>query len=438
MYTLYIADDEPLVIEGLRQCLNWQQMGIEIIGTACSGKVALEEIRTMQPDLAILDVKMPGLTGLEVISELQGETSTLFIVFSGYSEFEYVKKALDLEVVDYLIKPIETLEIEKTLLKALRRLESLRVLSRYDKYAPAAPAPRVEQEQHLSNVIRRFAGIQQYHAFICFQVGIGYRDFDSLYQPVTKRLQGLADSSVAVFCFPAGACVSVIVATAKAEQIKGARKRVELLLQSLSGEFGRPLYWGMGNAVFSLSELETSFSSASMLLDYSAFTGSSLANSLVRPLAASPLPQDFVARLSKCVVSLENDDVIRREFHQLLAQVGSGHTPQHIRLMCAELLYSLHNQIKTDLAININSILFRTDLSEDFFSVTTMEQLETWFLSVLATVREAVAVQVAAQHNGAISDIKAYVNQNLHRSINLQDIAEVTYMNPTYVSHIFK
>ncbi|MDQ0195157.1 response regulator transcription factor [Paenibacillus wynnii] len=124
MYKLFIADDEQLVVETLSALIDWNAYGIQIVGTANNGKQALERILQLDPDVVLTDIRMPGLNGLELIRALKekGHKAECIIV-SGYSEFEYAKEAIELEAVDYLIKPAELKEVTKTVSRAVERLE---------------------------------------------------------------------------------------------------------------------------------------------------------------------------------------------------------------------------------------------------------------------------------------------------------------------------
>lgn len=124
MYKLFIADDEQLVVETLSAMIDWNASGVRIVGTANNGKQALKRILQSDPDIVMTDIRMPGLNGLELIRALKekGRKAECIIV-SGYSEFEYAKEAIELEAVDYLIKPAELEEVAKTVSRAIDRLE---------------------------------------------------------------------------------------------------------------------------------------------------------------------------------------------------------------------------------------------------------------------------------------------------------------------------
>ena len=69
MLKMIIADDEPVITAGIRKLVDWNAMGIEITGEYADGRAALEGIMTHKPDLALLDISMPGMTGVEILKE---------------------------------------------------------------------------------------------------------------------------------------------------------------------------------------------------------------------------------------------------------------------------------------------------------------------------------------------------------------------------------
>ena len=103
---MVIADDEPLVLKSTELFLKKEFPEIEITGMAENGIQLKEMLEKQTPDMAIVDIRMPGLSGIEVIELLQHrKCRTHFIISTAYSDFEYVKKALDLKTDGYLLKP---------------------------------------------------------------------------------------------------------------------------------------------------------------------------------------------------------------------------------------------------------------------------------------------------------------------------------------------
>ncbi len=122
-----IADDEPKIIQLIRLLGNWEKFGIEIVDECHDGISALESIRKHRPDLVLSDIKMPDLDGLELIRITREEQiESRFILISGYRHFEYARSAVALNVVDYLLKPIDEEVLNKTLEKACVEIDQSR------------------------------------------------------------------------------------------------------------------------------------------------------------------------------------------------------------------------------------------------------------------------------------------------------------------------
>lgn len=122
MIKLLIADDEPLVLVGLKSMLNWSDFNIEICGTARNGAQALEIIEKEHPQLVIADIKMPVKTGIELMQECREKygSEQQFIILTSYEEREYLRMAITLSAVEYLIKVELTKEnLSKAVFKAV-------------------------------------------------------------------------------------------------------------------------------------------------------------------------------------------------------------------------------------------------------------------------------------------------------------------------------
>ncbi|MFB5759400.1 response regulator [Paenibacillus medicaginis] len=123
MLKAVVFDDEYIVLQGLKTMIDWGQYGIEMIGTADNGLSALQMFRDIRPDIVLTDIRMPGMDGLQLIETAAAEApEAMFIVFSGFNEFEYVRRAIGLGVVDYLEKPITVSNIDKAVQKAIERI----------------------------------------------------------------------------------------------------------------------------------------------------------------------------------------------------------------------------------------------------------------------------------------------------------------------------
>lgn len=127
MYHVLVADDESIIREGIKCLLDWEKIGYTIVGEAANGDQALERIQTGKPDVVLIDIRMPGLSGLDVIrlSRKSGYKGKI-IILSGYSDFKYAQEAIRYGVQYYLTKPIDEDELSDILNSIKTQLDNER------------------------------------------------------------------------------------------------------------------------------------------------------------------------------------------------------------------------------------------------------------------------------------------------------------------------
>ena len=127
LYTLLIVDDEEIEREGMAQFIPWDTYGMKVVGTARNGAEGLEKIAKYKPDLAIVDIKMPVMNGIEMIRKAKEQYPDMtFVVLSGYGDYEFTSQAMELGVRHYILKPCDEAKMIPVLNKAFAELEETR------------------------------------------------------------------------------------------------------------------------------------------------------------------------------------------------------------------------------------------------------------------------------------------------------------------------
>lgn len=135
MYKVFLVDDEPFIIEGLIDIIDWASFGLEVVGSALDGREALEALREAPADLLLTDISMPEMTGLELIRDVREFRPELkVIVLSGFNEFDYLKEGMRLGIENYLLKPINVEELEATLFNVTEKLRRAEREERFDVF----------------------------------------------------------------------------------------------------------------------------------------------------------------------------------------------------------------------------------------------------------------------------------------------------------------
>lgn len=133
MIKLLIADDEPFILDALAHSIDWAKLGVEVIATASNGIEAYNHILDLYPDVVMTDIKMPGLSGLELIHKIHEIDSNIqFIILSGYAEFEFAQQAMQYGVTQYLLKPCNEQAIIRAIQLVKQKITSYSTSTEYE------------------------------------------------------------------------------------------------------------------------------------------------------------------------------------------------------------------------------------------------------------------------------------------------------------------
>ncbi len=141
MLRVIVADDDQNARDKMVRFIDQKKYGIDIVGAASDGAEACRMIQELQPDIVLIDIEMPVMSGLQVIDAVQqrcGRNSVVFIIVSSYENFSYAHEAIRLGVNDYLLKPFMPADICGAIYRAAKHIEYTRGLA-----LPAAPGSDV-------------------------------------------------------------------------------------------------------------------------------------------------------------------------------------------------------------------------------------------------------------------------------------------------------
>lgn len=122
MLRVLLVDDEPFILQGLKAIINWEEEGYEIVGMCANGQEAYEYLKKNEVDIIIADIKMPFMTGIELLEKIRTEdiSEAFFVILTGFKDFSYVKTAMRYSCLDYLLKPVDKTELTGILRKVAK------------------------------------------------------------------------------------------------------------------------------------------------------------------------------------------------------------------------------------------------------------------------------------------------------------------------------
>ena len=274
---VFLVDDEIVVREGIRESFPWDESPYTLVGEAPDGEMALPMIRDTNPDIVITDIKMPFMDGIELCNILRSQLPWVsIIVLSGYDEFEYARKCIQLGVREYLLKPINAEDLRSALDKVSEQIKEER---KSREHAESLRA-RMEtgnsfvKEKLISSLYSEEAmeedavnALEELRSMGCPINAPYYVVIDAAFEPVTQGQAVAADlaalSAGAVYASPSRTGTRLLVLGNTPED---AEERVYATATSLAQELERAgcsnIRTGIGDTVDKPGDIVKSFKTA--------------------------------------------------------------------------------------------------------------------------------------------------------------------------------
>ncbi len=274
---VFLADDEIVVREGIRESFPWDKTDYTLVGEAPDGEMALPMIRDTNPDIVITDIRMPFMDGIELCRILRAQMPWIgIIVLSGYDEFEYARQCIQLGVREYLVKPINSDNLLEALDKVSRQLADERKTIEH----AASLRSRIGSDEQLvkakliASLYSEEAAAEDSHSVLkhlhsmgCNVIAPFYAVVDAAYKPVSERQAiafDLAEGSGGVMHATSSRTGSVLLVMG--DTAEDAEERAYAFAGSLVRELERTessdIRVGIGEIVDNPEDILKSFKSA--------------------------------------------------------------------------------------------------------------------------------------------------------------------------------
>lgn len=450
-----IADDEFRVIEMLRNLVDWEALGYEIVGEANDGDSALAQMLQLRPHLLITDIRMPGLSGLQLIRQAKEALPELNVIcISGYSDFEYAQKAMSLGVTDYLLKPID----EDQLVPLLARIRS-----------------HVIQSEQLKRKLSQLSRYEQNRQWIKIVRGDRHPDLDALDILWTHRygtvillelddetLLELDDHEIelnrfivenilvdysrmltngTLYWFEKSAFAYGIVWNHSQPNVTECPTWVEELKKLLERccKFGVSM--GIGNAVDAIAQLNVSYKAAYFALEQRFFFGKgavTLADGSQALADGEEEPQRIdIKPLSEAIAAKDEErftGLIRALFRQYQSKRLSERVVKHLLVEATVgLIQPIH-----DSNGSVHHMIASGGGLDSLMTKRTLDDLRQWFERFCKQlITYDTEVQKKRPHK-IVSQLERYLAEHYAEPLTLKELGELFYVHPTYLGQLVK
>ncbi|WP_176550490.1 response regulator [Bacillus sp. AFS037270] len=446
MYKLLIVDDEKIVIEGLKSATNWKEHNIEIVGSASDGEEALKEIMNRQPDIVLADIRMPKMNGLDLIKETKNlNLETVFIIISGYSKFDYAKRAIQLEAIDYLVKPIEVDEIIGSIKNAILKLEKMKNEKQTNEWINEYQVA-LEEKRVLDYILgHRFVdpeNDQRVKTFSFLNIGLkGYAWEDSKETEKLQVLLGhlknlLENRGIESFIYTIDRQIVIMFSNSSLDI-------GNVLVQDLVSLIFRDIKIrpnvGISNVYESISEIKKAYTEAKEALKNGIFRNiqvtfyfdletynHSFGNSIIEEI------NQFFKESSPdllCIINLFMERVF-------LECKKSNLSPEKSKYVCFKIVNHFLEYIEREYEVkNIGGERYL--LYEELNLLQSLEEIRVWLEQFIAKSTVFLNENHVSYNEKLIIDLKSFINTNYKEPIVLDDLGKLFHKNPAYLCSLF-
>jgi two-component system response regulator YesN len=466
MFKVMIADDEKVAIDSLRFIIEKSFTNVEIISTARSGREAIEKVEENVPDILFMDIRMPGINGIEAIREIRRHHKQIvIIVLTAFDQFEFAKEAVNLGVTEYLLKPVNRAKVVEVVGKAIalvsaekeKRQQELELKEKLEYAGPIMENGFVyslllfdDNSKELFDYKRMFDIKEDGGYVITVELSdddtgvpadnkIGYSlQSQQFYPYFTDTVKSICKCIIGPVML--NRIVVVIPCSLKTDEFGCRLEAVSLaesMLQKLSEKLNCGLRVGVGKIYRRFDMLAASYEESLKALRY--LQGPGVMHFMDVVARTSEVGSEYPEYKEKLLLQRVSAGDLTESFNALgcifdwLIQEYKDQ-PLKIKNKLLEIVF-LVNHMSWEYEPGGSG---GVDLLEEMLSISDLSELRIWCRNRVETVVSQVSSYRDNKTGGLTRRAKDYIRANYSNSITLEDVAREINISPQYLSKLFK
>ncbi len=436
-----LADDEPFVREGLKELISWEEMGYTLAGWYKNGREILDHIPAVQPDVVILDIRMPVVDGLEaarIINEKWPDIAV--ILLTAHSEFQYAKQAIDYQVKSYVMKRNVLEELPEVLLKMKEQLkrthegnrekkDMLRFLLYESEYMDPLQESKNSVYCWFEECFYRFRLV-----VIKGCIGDGENTEAAKEQTEDKIRTVFEGWEIQILA------VSVMEYVVLAAMGEGKEEELKAVCCSLLEEEKENLMVIVGRAYTGIDKISSAYREILRYLStYFLDWNESGFNLVWVGRGSQPGREEISAVINVMLASMAQGDLqtTRQKMEEFSTYIRNFSDTQ-IRMACLMILAECR-RICREFGWKEEEVMEtgQEEGDERVFRGSSITSLVGWLESSMLTIAERIKEE-SADEEDLVGRVKSFVENNYTRKLTLEDVAEAVYVNRSYLSRIYK
>lgn len=459
-----LVDDEPFILQGLSVIIDWETEGFEIVKKASDGEEAIAYLRENKVDLIITDIRMPKITGIELLETVRAEklSDAYIFILSGYNDFKYAQAAIRYSAMEYILKPVQ----KEQLLESVRRvaaktenriqeeLDSRRMQRGYLLQNMTALLQGKGKEENLTYVRENFRcgqGIRYLH--ICLNDLLALEEMsdeevselkDGVYEQVSQYLREDADHLFKdFFVYEEDYEIGFIYCEYMTKEKKLSEEEFMKALQKTaqSGSKNLPVILLVGKRVEDITKISHSYSSACVLRSFKGFQDTKSVYYYEKEVQVNPSGTVLCKQpLDDLVTAVNENDTLRinKSVDLLFSEMDKlDRNRETVTMNLSWLIFRLLDlAAEQDESVNQDEVLSYISGSvsrEEIIrgSRAHLRMFACEYAEYLVQLRKNVS-------KGVLTEIENEIRERYAENLTLRELGQKYYINSSYLGQIFR
>lgn len=464
MLNVLVIDDEKLVRQMVMRCIDWEGLGLHIIGEASSARMGLELIDELHPDMVFMDVRMPGMDGLTCAAHILKKNPRIkVLILSGHDEFEYASEGIRIGVFEYLLKPVNAEELKKAAVKArdaiLEERDHRKEFERYkeelDKHAGYI------RDRQLSALIRSRTPGQYLESLSYFGVNLKEQVFQAaLVEMDTGKTEGSEEEKLLMkmharkiiedyygdmenlYVIDSGADWLLLLNNEAEDTIYRTGEEMKSYLEN---NMESRVYMGVGNVYRELSRLSESYREAKDAIKsrFVSDQGDVVCFRDIYPFYdteySSMLNEELVHEFSN-QVRVGDSQKAGLLLDRLLDQMKrTGGEREQMVILSVQILVEFM-KILTELKVDVQAEqISYPEMIQQIFAGSSFEDIRGYLQKTVKHICELIGTEMSDKEKDLVHKVRKYLTDHFsEEDISLNSLAALYYVNSSYLSRVFK
>ena len=442
MKKVMLVEDEEFILQGIRCIIDWEEISMKVVSMARNGREALEMFRKEPVDILVTDVEMPQMNGLDLIKEIRRiQPWTRCIILSGYDEFEYARRALRLDVEEYILKPVNEDQLRQALVRAAEHLDEI------DRKKIGSMEDKIGWHKFLNGKLDASEMAEFYQILpamgreeqVCgaiMKIDTGSLENNEGIQVILTEIQKLTAKLKTIYLSPD--TLFLLLYDSEETITKQAADLFGGLQYHLESKYGIMTFFTIAAPINEYEKLPECYKTASRLQKYRILEGygSCIDDNYIRDRATQDVVIDET-QLRKMILKKDRDGAlhyIEDLFINNLRSEVSVDVLYQLALKLVIILQDIKREYKLGQPGNMQDF---SEMIEQIYKADDLVGLKSVFISEIAEIITYLHTE-DSQYTPVVKQIMAEVRKNYKEDINLKTLSYKYHMNASYLGQIFQ